>query len=253
MSNNARAIFSTTDPISGGNPFGGANATTDIFSGNSFLANPNNLSFFGTSSFYSGVNSDWNRIERTVSENAAAQEGTQLTSTLSENSRLGLGFQSELALPETMVESSEVESGIAEGEVVAGASVPWLAAAMINQQLGEATNQTMTAKTNESITNDYSQNLAQHGLNVGLNSAIIRDQQESINQSANAGGSFGALFGPIGALIGHAVAGTVAANPSLLNTANSFGGMYNPSDTNAVASATTADLSGESNLDVTAN
>lgn len=251
---NGRPIFSTADPISGGNPFGGANATTDIFSGNSFLANSDNLSFFGTSSFYPGVSSDWDRIERSVSENAAAQEGEQLTSTLQEDQRLGLGYESSDATLETIEEATpEIEEGIAEGEAVASASVPWLAAAMINQQLGSAVNQTMTAKTNEAITNTYSQNLAQHGLNVGLNSAIIRDQQEAVNSSANAGGLFGSLFGPIGALIGHSVAGVVAANPQLLNTANSFQGMYNPSDVNAVASASTADLSGQSNLDVTAN
>lgn len=121
-------------------------------------------------------------------------------------------------------------------------------AAFISQQLGQGINAIQTANTTKTIESDYAKNLQQHGTNVGLNSQIVKGQQEAIRDKAFQGGSVGSLFGPIGALIGHAIGGISQSNPDLFKTAVSSGGQFNPSDTRVSQSASTAAPSGISTL-----
>lgn len=153
----------------------------------------------------------------------------------------------EKAAPESE-EATEAIEAVSAGESIAEGSNPVGLALIVNQQLGQAVNSTMTQGTEQQITSDMVHNSQQNGLNVGLNSQLIRSTQEQTRSNQDLGGTIGSLFGPLGALIGHAIAGTVQPSPNLLNTANSFGGALNPSDTNVVDSASTASLSGQSNL-----
>lgn len=147
----------------------------------------------------------------------------------------------------TTVETSEAtaeeatELAIPEGIAEASASAtPWGLAALVNQQLGQATSQAITSGLQNTVNSNYAQNLNQHGLNVGLNADIIRSQQENTIRNQEVGGTIGSFFGPIGALIGHAVAGYANANPNVLDTAGSFQGWINPQQSNIVASQSTA-------------
>ncbi|UXD80039.1 hypothetical protein [Linepithema humile polycipivirus 1] len=235
---------------------GGGHTASDFFRSIPSLQNQYGLSFFGTSNHYPSLTNDWQRIERTVSENAAAQTGIQSTSAASETEELATtlnGALSESAATTVgeLTGSAEEVEGIAEGAAVeSGVGTPFALAAIVNQQLGEGYVRAQSADTENQIAHDSASNATQHGLNVALDASIIRNNQEATRQNIESAGLAGSLFGLPGALIGQALASTVSADPnsSILNTASSFEGMYNPSDTNAVASATTADLSGQSNL-----
>lgn len=130
-----------------------------------------------------------------------------------------------------------VPSALEAGEAEAG---PWGLAAIVSQQVGQATSSAIVSGLQNQSQSDYVQNLNQHGLNVGLNADIIRANQENTIRDQQTGGLIGSFFGPIGALIGHAVAGYASANPGALNTAGSFNGWVNPQQSNIVASQSTA-------------
>lgn len=148
----------------------------------------------------------------------------------------------------TAGEAEEAIEAVSSGEAIAEGSNPVGLALLVNQQLGSAVNNTMNQGTEQQITKDMILNSQQNGLNVGLNTQLIRAAQEQTRSNQDLGGTIGSLFGPLGALIGHAIAGVVQPDANLLNTANSFQGAVNPSDTGAVASASTASLTGQSNL-----
>lgn len=206
------------------------------------LSNPLNLSFFGTSDHYSNIQSDWERIERTVSENATGALSSATPST--DLSRAGLGFESEL-LP-----SIEIAEGAVEAtEVAADSSAgPMGLALMVNQQIGNALTSGMASSQQVQSNSDYVHNMQQHGLNVGLDASLIMQNQQSTIRNQETAGTIGSLFGPIGALIGHSIAGVVSANPDLLTNSGSFQGAVNASDSNIVASQTTQSLAGDSTL-----
>lgn len=148
----------------------------------------------------------------------------------------------------TTGEAEEAIEAVSSGEAIAEGSNPVGLALLVNQQLGSAVNNTMNQGTEQQITKDMIINSQQNGLNVGLNTQLVRAAQEQTRSNQDLGGTIGSLFGPLGALIGHAIAGVVQPDANLLNTANSFQGAVNPSDTGVVASASTASLTGQSNL-----
>lgn len=153
------------------------------------------------------------------------------------------------------VEAAEEVTGIAEGAEIASSGTPWGFAAIVNQQIGQATSQAIsTGMKNQSVA-DYANNTTSHGLNVGLNASLIQDRQASTIRQQELGGTIGSFFGPVGALIGHAVAGYASVNPQFLDTASSFQGWINPQQTGIVASQSTAGNLGTStqidNVDTT--
>jgi len=152
-------------------------------------------------------------------------------------------------IPEIAGEVEAVE-GAAE---VAASGTPWTLAAIVNQQLGEVTSRAISTGMQNMSSQNFNSNIQSHGLNVGLNAQLIQSQQEQTIRNQELGGTIGSFFGPIGALIGHAVAGTVQANPGLLNTAGSFQGWINPQQTGIVASATTSGDQGVSEMTDTVN
>lgn len=128
------------------------------------------------------------------------------------------------------------------------ASGPAGAIAAAAQAIGEGVNQIQTSQTNTQISKDYSHNISQNGVNVGLNADLIRTSQQNTNNYASAGGSIGALFGPLGALAGHAIGSALSNSDINLRTASSFAGKINPSDTGIATSASTAGASGVSTM-----
>ncbi|UUV42134.1 MAG: hypothetical protein [Macrobrachium rosenbergii virus 2] len=223
--------------------------TQDVFSAIPNLSNPLNLSFFGVSNYYSSLTRDWDDVEKRVAENAAAQKGEELTTL--DNSRASelsiAGLTSGLEDGEEATE--ELTSGLLEGEEVAESSAgPLGIALMANQQVGNAVALGLEGSQNQIMNQNYVANSSQHGLNVGLNSSLIRASQDAQIRSQTNGAMAGSMFGPLGALIGHAIGGVIASNPTYLNTAASFQGAVNPTDTGIVASESTSAMTGESTM-----
>nr|WPV03045.1 hypothetical protein [buhirugu virus 17] len=156
----------------------------------------------------------------------------------------------ELSSPTGIAEETGVEASqlAAETVEVAESSTPWGLAAIINQQIGQGVNSILTSQSQNVSSQDYMQNINQHGVNVGLNASLIQNQQEQTIRNQQSYGNFGSILGPVGTLIGHAIAGTVQANPSIFNTAASSSGWINPTDTVAANSASSATQSGQSTM-----
>lgn len=156
----------------------------------------------------------------------------------------------ELSSPAQIAEETGVEASqlAAETVEVAESATPWGLAAIINQQVGQGLNSVLTSQTQNVSSQDYMQNMNQHGVNVGLNASLIQNQQEQTIRNQQTYGNFGSMLGPIGTLIGHAIAGTVQANPSVFNTAASSSGWVNPTDTVAANSASSATQSDQSTM-----
>lgn len=172
-------------------------------------------------------------------------EATDETGDRMEDLETGTGNEAEGGAIDTDI---TIEEGIAEGAEVASAGTPWGLAALINQQVGASFNNAITTGQENQSSQDFQQNMNQHGVNVSLNANLLQQQQQQTIKADSAGGAIGSIFGPLGVLIGHAVAGTVQANPNLFNTAGSSQGWVNPTDTTASNSASTASLSGQSTM-----
>nr|UXD80067.1 hypothetical protein [Lasius niger virus 1] len=255
--------------------FGGQHLSSAADSGLSFLSNPMGLSFFGNTNFGT-PNQIFTKSSNSLSSDAAAN--TYLSGTTPADSRQldslwGIGDDNPViddnqqAMDDYNTTRSDpsfdystdadnlaidtdipIETGIAEGAEIASAGTPWGLAALINQQVGQSVNSAITTGQENISSQDYMNNINQHGVNVSLNASLIQNQQQQTIKAGSAGGGIGSIFGPLGALIGHAVAGTVQANPDLFNTAASSSGWINPTDTTAANSASAASQSGNSTM-----
>lgn len=145
-------------------------------------------------------------------------------------------------------ESVEGAETVLEAGEAAEATNPWGLAAIVNQQIGSAINSAMTTSLTNQQTSDYQQNINQHGVNVGLNADLIRQNEQQTISSKDAGGAIGSFLGPWGTLAGRAIAGDVQPSQSVLNTDNSFSGRVDPTDTGIAGSASTAAASGVSSM-----
>lgn len=155
-------------------------------------------------------------------------------------------------LPESEITEAtpeiEIAEGIAEGAEVASSATPWGLLALLNTQMGQSLNSAITTGQQNQASQDYQNNMNQHGVNVALNASLIQQNQEQTIRAGESGGAIGSLFGPIGTLIGHAVAGTVQANPSLFATAASSSGWVDPTNSTAANSASTASVANDSTM-----
>lgn len=232
--------------------FSSPNASAFDDSGLSFMAGNNRI--FGANEYRSTTNAYtlWTRPDR-LSTDAVANLYTR-SSVNFEGLSDPWGVNNSPVIDDNEIESVESNAEKAEeipeisGTVeavegaaeISAASTPWTLAAIVNQQLGQVTSQAISTGMQNMSNQDFNRNIQSHGLNVGLNAQLIQNQQEQTIRNQELGGTIGSFFGPIGALIGHAVAGTVQANPNLLNTAGSFQGWINPQQTGIVASQTTS-------------
>lgn len=237
----ASYVFNTLDL---GASTSGVGDTSRFLVSSPNLSNSMGLSFFGTSDSYSSVKNMWERVEDQVATNAvetgsSASMGTKVPGFVPEGAEIVSSAAEEIA----------EEGGIVAGEVAADIGAgPAGIALLINQQLGSAVTSAMSAATEDQINSDNTSNLLQHGMNVDLNAGMIRSNQEATRQNQESGASIGAMFGPLGALIGHSIAGVVSANPSLFQTAGSFLGPVDPTDTGIALAQTTDAMTGSSDM-----
>ena len=106
----------------------------------------------------------------------------------------------------------------------------------------------MTTQLTNRQTADYQQNINQHGVGIGLNADLIRQNQQQTISSKDSAGAIGSFFGPIGILIGRSLAGNNQPDQNVLKTDNSFEGRVDPTDTGIAGSASTTAASGVSSM-----
>lgn len=164
------------------------------------------------------------------------------------------GRESSVAASKT---AAEVSGGVATGvqaiEGVASAFPGPGTALLINSIAGDATASAINASDKNTIASDFLQNSKQQGSQSGYQANLIRQMEEARSNANLAGGRIGGIFGPLGAFFGHMLASAFQdTNPNSVyddyKTSYSFEGKYNPQDTGAVNSGTTANLTGETNM-----
>lgn len=209
----------------------------------------------------SNLRSDWTRSQQQVAENSAAL-ATNTSSTASFNTTPAPSLAAaEAAIPG---KAENAKSLAKVGNVVAGvggtaASLasftgPIGIAAAINAAAGAATAGAINAGNQNVISQDYVHNSKVQGSQAIHQANLIKEMDSAHAQITNAGASIGGLAGPLGAWLGSLITNAIQdSGPSDnhyddLKTGYSFEGRFNPQDTGAVGSATTANLSGESNL-----
>lgn len=209
----------------------------------------------------SGIRNEWTKSEAQVASNSQSQITPQ-----SQPSTSGLqAAASPVVTPESQATdrlssaktASKVATGITTvGNVLTGAASltgPIGVAAAINSALGAATASAINSGNQATIVSDFAYNSKAQGTNAGHQAALIRDLDTAHASITNSGAQIGGIAGPLGAWFGSLIANAIQDsgpkdNYSDLKTSFGFGGRYNPQDTGAVNTHTTADLSGETNL-----
>lgn len=208
-----------------------------------------------------GIRNQWNQSESQVAANSIAQ-----TSSNSQPSTSGLQAPiAALDSPETNATNrlanakttAKVATGISTvGNVLTGAASltgPIGVAAAINSALGAATASAINSGNQATIASDFAQNSKAQGSQAGHQASLIRDLDSAHASITNSGAQIGGIAGPLGAWFGSLIANAIQDtgpkdNYSDLKTGFSFDGRFNPQDTGAVNTHTTADLSGQTNL-----
>lgn len=208
-----------------------------------------------------GIRNQWNQSESQVAANSIAQ-----TSSNSQPSTSGLQAPiTALDSPETNATNrlanakttAKVATGISTvGNVLTGAASltgPIGVAAAINSALGAATASAINSGNQATIASDFAQNSKAQGSQAGHQASLIRDLDSAHASITNSGAQIGGIAGPLGAWFGSLIANAIQDtgpkdNYSDLKTGFSFDGRFNPQDTGAVNTHTTADLSGQTNL-----
>lgn len=208
------------------------------------------------------IRSDWTKTQNQVSENAASLSAPSTSSTASFStvpSASLAGVQKEL--PDSVANAKSLAK---VGNVVAGvggtaASLasftgPLGIAAAINAAAGSATAGAINAGNQNIISSDFVHNSKQQGSQAIHQANLVKELDTAHAQITNAGASIGGLAGPLGAWLGSLITNAIQdTGPNNnhydeLKTGYSFEGRFNPQDTGAVASASTANLSGNSNI-----
>lgn len=208
----------------------------------------------------SNLRSEWDK-----SSTQAAQNGAITTSQIPQNAASG-GRSTTLATPSEVVaqnnaKASKVNTGLAAattaGQTAIGgaalAGAPLSTMAMVNAALGAGTAGLLNSNFQGKITEDFTTNSNKQGTQSGNQARIIREMQTGQLSSASAGAQFGGLFGPVGALLGWLGGNTNYGSTAdglydKLKTGYTFGGRFNPQDTGSVNTASSAGLTGESNM-----
>nr|UMO75664.1 MAG: hypothetical protein [Polycipiviridae sp.] len=156
---------------------------------------------------------------------------------------LSEGVEATLEFVETGAEAVETGAEVAEG--FSGYGI----AAIINQQLGQATANAMNASMKEGIASDFAHNTIQQGMGAQLQSNIIEKNENANVENISSIAGIGSILGPAGAAAGNAIGSAIFTPQSAyMNTANSFNGMVNPQDTGIVQSLNTSDATGQTQM-----
>lgn len=155
--------------------------------------------------------------------------------------------------------SSSLASGAASaasavrGVESAAAGTPWGAIALLNSMLGDAASAGIDASNRAIITKDFQANSMKPGSQSQFQANLIRENQNIHANNEVAGSRIGGVFGPLGAWFGSMIANAIqdSAPKDIYNnmkTGYSFDGKFNPQDTAAVNSGSSAELSGQTNM-----
>lgn len=208
-----------------------------------------NRNVFEGYSWNGGIEGLWRNIEQKASANAnsltqAATTSEINTSNISEvPAELSEGIEASeetVESSEAAIEATETAEEVAEGSTGIGL------AAILNQQLGQATTSFLQSGLNSIINSDFIRNSLQQGIGAQEQANIIKGQEEVNSNKISSISSIGSIIGPLGSLLGQAIGQSVyQPGSSNLATANSFNGMINPQDTGVVQSLNTDAATGE--------
>nr|QZZ63328.1 hypothetical protein [Nelson Picorna-like virus 8] len=211
-----------------------------------------------------GIRSEFDKSSSKVAENSAQALAPNPISTPSTSSvpTPALGA-AEASLPGKLdnakgaTKVASAVTGVAQtGLAVSSLTGPVGMAAMINAAAGAATSNAIDAGNRATIASDYVANSKVQGSQSGFQSSLVRDLDSAHATVTKAGSDIGGIAGPLGAWFGSLIANAIqdsgptgsAGLYDQLKTGYSFEGRYNPQDTGAVNSQTTANLSGQSNI-----
>lgn len=158
-----------------------------------------------------------------------------------------------LAASSSLANGAATAVKVAQGTEAAAAATPWGAIALLNSMLGDATSAGIDASNRQTITKDFQANSMKPGSQSQFQAGLIREQQTIHANNELAGSRIGGVFGPLGAWFGSLLANAIQDNApkdiyNTMKTGYSFDGKFNPQDTAAVNSGTTAELSGQTNM-----
>lgn len=167
------------------------------------------------------------------------------------------GLSGELEGPlnaaKSLASGAGTAANVVKGVEATASATPWGAIALVNSMLGDATAAGIDAGNRSTINKDFQANSMQLGSASQYQAGLIRDTQQIHANNELAGARIGGVFGPLGAYFGSLLANALQDNAprdlyDSLKTGYSFDGKFNPQDTGSVNSGTTANLSGETNL-----
>lgn len=210
-----------------------------------------------------GIRNVWDKTEKQVAQNSLAP--SQIATPAASNTTVPNVPLTPLDTPETRTVSAtntsrtsqKVASGVATaGGVAASAAAlsgPIGMAAAINAAIGGATAGAIDASNKAAISADYVANQKVQGSQSTHQANLIREMDTAHAGITASGAQIGGLFGPIGAIFGAKLADAIQdSGPSNLydnlKTGYSFDGRFNPQDTGSANSATTANLSGQTEM-----
>lgn len=210
-----------------------------------------------------GVRNVWDKTERQIAQNSVSS--AQITPTPQTNTQSPNVPITPLDTPETRAlgktDSSRTAQKVASGVATAGGIAASAAAltgpvgiaAAINAAAGGATAGAIDASNKASISSDYVANSKVRGSQSIHQANLIKEMDTAHAGITASGAQIGGLFGPLGAIFGAKLADAFQdSKPSnlydSLKTGYSFEGRFNPQDTGSANSATTANLSGHTDM-----
>nr|UMO75658.1 MAG: hypothetical protein [Polycipiviridae sp.] len=211
----------------------------------------------------SGIRSEWARIEKQSAQNALSQTTPAIPSTSSApQPRVPIAplAAAETKGPAKLAQSKDVAkvasavTGVGNAALsVASLTGPAGIAAAINAAAGAATASAIDAGNKSTIASDYVANTKVQGSQSTHQAQLLKEIDTAHANVTASGAQIGGLFGPVGAWLGGSLANAIQdSSPkdtySDLKTGYSFEGRFNPQDTGSVNSATTANLSGQTNI-----
>lgn len=204
-----------------------------------------------------GIKDQWNQSEAQVASNSSTSTSSAITPVTTNIAPVESPQEATTSRLDAAKTTSKIATGISTvGSVATGAAAltgPVGAAVALNAALGSATAGAINAGNQSTIASDFAFNAKQQGSNAQHQAQLIKEMDTAHAQITNSGAQIGGLAGPLGAWFGSLIANAIQDtgpkdNYSDLKTGFSFDGRFNPQDTGAVNTASTANLTGETNL-----
>lgn len=210
-----------------------------------------------------GIRNEWSRSEKQVAQNSVASTSQVAPSSVSasqSNVPIAPLATAESQAPAKLANSKDFSkvagavSGVG-GAAISAASLtgPIGLAAAINAAAGAGTASAIDASNKATISSDYVANTKVQGSQSTHQAQLLKEIDTAHAGITASGAQIGGLAGPLGAWFGSLIANAVQDSTPKdtyndLKTGYSFDGRFNPQDTGSVNSGTTANLSGQTNI-----